>query len=87
MSKIKNLFLGAFIVLLATSCASDGVKVAVENTTALERQNEMIEVNMDDVAARLQLADTAQVIVLDKSGYTRSGRGFGLRPSVSRTCR
>ena len=68
MSKIKNLFLGAFIVLLATSCASDGVKVAVENTTALERQNEMIEVNMDDVAARLQLADTAQVIVLDATG-------------------
>ena len=68
MSKIKNLFLGAFIVLLATSCAGDGVKVAVENTTALERQNEMIEVNMDDVAARLQLADTAQVIVLDATG-------------------
>ena len=68
MMKMKNLFLGAFIALLATSCASKDVKVTVENTTDLERQNEMIEVNMDAVASKLQLADTAQVIVLDATG-------------------
>ena len=68
MMKMKNLFWGAFIALLATSCASKDVKVTVENTTDLERQNEMIEVNMDAVASKLQLADTAQVIVLDATG-------------------
>ena len=36
MMKMKNLFWGAFIALLATSCASKDVKVTVENTTDLE---------------------------------------------------
>ena len=39
MMKMKNLFLGAFIALLATSCASKDVKVTVENTTDLERND------------------------------------------------
>ncbi len=68
MLKMRNLFFGAFVALLLTSCASKEVKVSVTNTTGLERQNEMVEVCMDDVTSKLQLADTAQVVVLDAMG-------------------
>lgn len=52
------------------SCA-DGkpvMTVVVTNPLALERSGEMVEVPMSDVVAKLQLADTAQIIVLDADG-------------------
>lgn len=52
------------------SCA-DGkpvMTIVVTNPLALERSGEMVEVPMSDVVAKLQLADTAQIIVLDADG-------------------
>lgn len=63
-----------YFLLLATAfalvaCAeSTPVIIMVTNSTALERNGEMVEVSMGDVAAKLQLADTAQIVVLDQDG-------------------
>lgn len=67
MKQILILFAAAFMCF---SCA-DGKRtmtVTVTNPLALERAGEMVEVSMSDVAAQLQLADTAQFIVLDADG-------------------
>ena len=42
--------------------------VTVTNPLGLERAGEMIEVPMSDVVAKLKLADTAQIVVLDIDG-------------------
>ena len=42
--------------------------VTVTNSLALERAGEMVEVPMSDVVAKLKLADTAQIVVLDVDG-------------------
>ena len=42
--------------------------VTVTNPLALERTGEMVEVPMSDVTAKLQLADTAQIVVLGEDG-------------------
>lgn len=44
---------------------SKTVTVTVTNPLALERSGEMVEVPMAEVSAKLNLADTAQVVVLD----------------------
>lgn len=67
--KVKNLIFAALAVAGMTACnCGDGVKITVENPTALDRQNEMVEVDMAAVAAKLQLADTAQFVVVDADG-------------------
>lgn len=66
MKKYFVLFLFAFALVACGE--SKEVAVTVTNSTALERSNEMIEVAMSDVAAKLQLADTAQLVVLDQQG-------------------
>lgn len=65
----KNLLL-IVAALMCFSCA-DGKRtmtVTVTNPLALERSGEMIEVPMSDVVAKLKLADTAQIVVLDADG-------------------
>ncbi|MEG2854381.1 DUF4861 domain-containing protein [Bacteroides sp.] len=63
-----------YFLLLATAfaflaCAeSTPVTIKVTNSTALERSGEMVEVSMGDIVAKLQLADTAQIVVLDQDG-------------------
>lgn len=61
-----------FLFAIAFSCFACGeskmVTVTVANPTALERNAEMVEVSMADVSAKLQLADTAQIVVLDADG-------------------
>lgn len=61
-----------FLIAVAFACFSCGesktVTVTVINPSALERNSEMVEVPMSDVAAKLQLADTAQIVVLDADG-------------------
>ena len=42
--------------------------ITVTNPLALERVGEMVEVPMSDVVAKLKLADTAQIVVLDVDG-------------------
>lgn len=67
---MKQIFILFAAVFLCFSCA-DGkqtMTVAVTNSLALERVGEMVEVSMSDVAAQLQLADTAQIVVLDADG-------------------
>lgn len=44
---------------------SKTVTVTVTNPLAMERSGEMVEVSMAEVSAKLNLADTAQVVVLD----------------------
>ena len=52
------------------SCADSkqSMTVTVTNPLALERTGEMVEVPMSDVTAKLQLADTAQIVVLGEDG-------------------
>lgn len=66
---MKKLF---FLMTAAFACfacvESKTVTVTVANSSALERNGEMVEVSMSDVSAKLQLADTAQIVVLDADG-------------------
>ncbi|MDD3036446.1 DUF4861 domain-containing protein [Bacteroides sp.] len=58
------------MMCLVSSCV-DGkqiMTVTVTNSLALERTGEMVEVPMSDVVAKLKLADTAQIVVLDIDG-------------------
>lgn len=67
MKKILILIAAAF---MSFSCA-DGKRsmtVTVTNPLALERSGEMVEIPMSDVVDRLQLPDTAQIIVLNMDG-------------------
>lgn len=66
----KIFFLLAVALTAFASCADSKqtMTVIVTNPLALERVGEMVEVPMGDVVAKLQLADTAQIIVLDADG-------------------
>ena len=68
---MKKIFILAAIVLMGfASCADSkqSMTVTVTNPLALERTGEMVEVPMSDVTAKLQLADTAQIVVLGEDG-------------------
>lgn len=67
MKQIFILFAAAFMCF---SCVEGKrtMTVTVTNSLALERTGEMVEVSMSDVVAKLQLADTAQIVVLDADG-------------------
>lgn len=47
---------------------SKTVTVTVTNPLAMERSGEMVEVSMAAIASQLNLADTAQIVVLDADG-------------------
>jgi hypothetical protein len=62
----KTLFL-AVAALTSLACSTHReITVAVTNPTTLERSDEMVELSMHDIATRLVLADTAQIIVLNE---------------------
>lgn len=62
----RLLYLYAMIVAL-TSCTEERtVSVTVTNPTNLGREQEMVEVPMEEIANRLQLADTSEVLVIDE---------------------
>ena len=68
---MKKIFILAAIALMGfASCAdsNQSMTVTVTNPLALERTGEMVEVPMSDVTAKLQLADTAQIVVLGEDG-------------------
>ena len=68
---MKKIFILAAIALMGfASCADSkqSMTVTVTNPLALERTGEMVEVPMSDVTAKLQLADTAQIVVLGEDG-------------------
>ena len=63
---MKKLLILSVVALCCLSCTQKKtVTVTVTNPLAEARSGEMVEISMTDVAQRLQLADTAQVIVLD----------------------
>lgn len=66
MKKFFFFIATAFVCFACTE--SKTVTVMVTNSTALERAGEMVEVSMSDVASKLQLADTAQIVVLNADG-------------------
>lgn len=68
---MKKIFIPAVVALIGfASCADSqqSMTVTVINPLAFERTGEMVEVPMSDVVDRLQLADTAQIVVLDEEG-------------------
>ncbi len=68
---MKKIFILVAIALMGfASCADSkqSMTVTVTNPLALERTGEMVEVPMSDVTAKLQLADTAQIVVLGEDG-------------------
>ena len=68
---MKKIFILAAIAPMGfASCADSkqSMTVTVTNPLALERTGEMVEVPMSDVTAKLQLADTAQIVVLGEDG-------------------
>ena len=66
----KILILVAAVLMGVASCADSkqAMTVTVTNPLALERTGEMVEVPMSDVVAKLKLADTAQIVVLNADG-------------------
>ena len=68
---MKKIFILAAIALMGSASCADSkqsMTVTVTNPLALERTGEMVEVPMSDVTAKLQLADTAQIVVLGEEG-------------------
>lgn len=66
---MKKLFFLVTAVFAFFACSeSKNVTVTVTNPAALERVGEMVEVPMSDISAKLKLADTAQIVVLDAEG-------------------
>lgn len=68
MRRFSMLFAAALAALASCADSKQSMTVTVTNPLALERVGEMVEVPMSDVVARLKLADTAQVVVLDADG-------------------
>lgn len=68
MRKILILFAVALIGFASCADSKQSMTVTVTNSLALERAGEMVEVPMSDVVAKLKLADTAQIVVLDVDG-------------------
>lgn len=68
---MKKIFILLAVVLAGFASCADSkqtMTVTVTNPLDLERAGEMVELPMSDVVARLKLADTAQVVVLDADG-------------------
>ncbi len=63
----KNIFFLIATALFFFSCADSkkAMTVTVTNPLGVDRTEEIVEVPMSDVSSRLQLADTAQIVVLD----------------------
>ncbi len=67
---MRKLFIGFLVLTGLTACTQvkESLTVTVSNPLAVDRQKEMVELPMNKVAKDLGLADTAQVVVLDKDG-------------------
>ena len=66
---MKKMILSCLAASVLMACADNRpMTVVVSNPLDMERSGEMVEVSMDEIARRLQLADTAQIVVLDAEG-------------------
>ena len=68
MKKIFILAAAALMGFVPCADSKQSMTVTVTNPLALERTDEMVEVPMGDVVAKLKLADTAQIVVLGEDG-------------------
>ncbi len=64
----KVIFLLATVCVLFSCNEEKSVKITVDNPLSLDRSNEIVEVSMNDVAERLQLPATQEVVVLNANG-------------------
>lgn len=63
----KAFYWGLASLVLAACTQNHVVNVSVSNPLALDRSNEMVEVSMEEVAGKLNLNETAEVVILDES--------------------
>ena len=67
--KIQSLFAAAATLFLsACNTNQTEVSIQVSNPLDIDRNAEIVEVSMEKIAKQLNLADTAQIIVLDSKG-------------------
>lgn len=63
---MKNIFILPIAALSLLACQSNPeVTVSVENPLAINRTGEMAEVSMEEISTRLNLPDTAQLVIRD----------------------
>lgn len=66
---MKKLFILAAALTGMTACAEKtSLTVKVNNPLDADRNGEMVELSMSEISTRLNLADTAQIVVLDGDG-------------------
>ena len=66
---MKKIFLLLFIAIIGFSCSGGkSVKISVKNDSAIDRENEIAEISMNNVTEMLGLSDTAQFVILDAQG-------------------
>ena len=66
---MKNFLLLCMAALSCLACNdSKTVTVTVTNPLSMDRSDEMVEVSMAEISSRLNLADTAQIVVLNVEG-------------------
>ena len=68
MKKILILVAAALMGFASCADSKQVMTITVTNPLGFERVGEMVEVPMSDVVAKLKLADTAQIVVLDVDG-------------------
>ncbi len=63
---MKKIFMLPFAALSLLACQSNPeIAVTVENTLGTERAGEIVEVSMEEISTRLNLPDTAQLVIYD----------------------
>ena len=66
---MKKIFLAVATVLIMFSCSQkEPVTVTVTNPISMDRNGEMVEISMAEITDKMQLSDTAQVVVWDETG-------------------
>jgi len=66
---MRKIFLAVATVLVMFSCSQkEPVTVTVTNPLPIDRNGEMVEISMAEITSKLQLPDTAQVVVWDENG-------------------
>ncbi len=66
---MKKIFLVAATAFTMFSCSQqEPVTVTVTNPLILDRKGEIVEISMAEISSKLQLPDTAQVVIRDENG-------------------
>lgn len=66
---MRKIFLAAVAAFVMLSCTQqEPVTVTVTNPLTIDRKGEMVEISMAEVSSKLQLPDTAQIVIMDESG-------------------